>query len=622
MKSVLLIYPSMHYSKEFFLMEMPPLGLEFLAAYIEGKARVEIMDLRFDKDIPDRIQKLKPDIIGINFQNAVRSGDAYKVGEICRNHADATMIAGGLHATTCPKEVLASPNFDIVVRGEAEQQLLDIVKGIPLQDILGISYKDGKQLIHNEDRPLMQDLDELPHPARHLRSPNTNYSIFNRKIKADLLATSRGCRGNCTFCSPATFYQGQWRGHSPEWVIEDLKQIQSKFVLLSDDDFMADLDRTEQICDLITKEGLEKTFYVQSRMLVGHMDLKRKLAKAGFYYITFGLETPKKENLAKYKKGMAASQAKQVIKEWYDAGIQFVNTSLVFGDPDDSEEDLLRIGDFAREVDSGFADMIWMTPYPATPLTADLEKEGLILSKDWSQYTQGILLVRSKKVPEDRLKELRQLAWFRYFTPRKIARFIRFSQWMARKYGVSSMEGLTWMVFYRPILFGDVYETDPKGMKRIRRLGLRTYFKEYLNSFSSQERDMTEDLNKILQITDFGGLLSLLKDQVIQLTVYSKKYPLTNVLIEIGENSIKKCIVNPERVETTNQFDVDLKDLIDLLTHESGDEQKNLVYTIGMINGMLIKNLMKHSYSKEIKSLIDAMIESKFWKDFDLKYDF
>jgi len=619
MKRVLFIYPSMHYSKEFFSMEMPPLGLEFLASYIQDSAEVKIMDLRYDKDLSGWIEEFKPDIIGINFQNAVRSSDAYSAGEACRKLSDGLLIAGGLHATTCPDEVLISPHFDVVIRGEGEQQMLDLVKDLPFEDILGISYNDVKRIIHhNEDRPLIQDLDTLPHPARHLRSPNTNYSWFNGKIKGDLLSTSRGCKGKCTFCSPATFYHGRWRAHSPEWVIEDLKQIKSKFVLLSDDDFMADLERTEKICDLIIEEGLDKIFHVQSRMLVGHIPLKEKLAKAGFYYMTFGLESPKKEHLAKYKKGLPSNKAKQVIKEWYDAGIQFVNTSLVFGDPDDSEEDLLKIGDFAREVDTGFADMIWMTPYPKTSLTADLEKEGLILSKDWSLYTQGILLVKSKKISENRLKELRQLAWFRYFTPRKFARLIKFSQWMTKQYNVGSIEGLKWIVSYRPILFGDVYETDPKDMKKIRKLGLRTYFTEYLNSFSNYERDVTKDINEILKLTDFGGLLSLLKDQSIQVTINNKKSPLTNLQIELDKNEIKSCIMNPDKKNIKNQFDIELKDVIEMMTFESGDEQKNLVYIVGIVNGIVIKNLMTYSYSNELKNVIELMIESKFWKDFEI----
>ncbi len=602
-------------------MEMPPLGLEFLASYIQDFAEVRIMDLRYDKDISGWINDFKPDIIGINFQNAVKSGDAYTTGEFCRNLSNAVMLAGGLHATICPDEILASNNFDIVVRGEGEIQMLDIVKGIPNDKILGISYKDEENVIHhNEESPLIQDLDQLPHPARHLRSPNTNYSIYNGKVKADLLCTSRGCKGNCTFCSPATYYRGRWRGHSPDWVLEDIKQIKSKFVFLSDDDFLADLNRTEEICDLIIEEGIEKNYHVQTRMLVGHIDLKKKLAKAGFNYITFGIETPKKELLKKYRKGIDPSKIKNVIKEWYDAGVKFVTTSMVYGDPDDTESDLLNIGEFAREIDAGFADMIWMTPYPKLPLRAELENEGLIISNDWSKYTQGILLVRSKKVNEKRLKELRQLAWFKFFTPRKFIRLIRFYQWSANEYNIKPFENLEGTILFRSILFGDIYESDLSlGMKKIRKLGLDTYFKEYINTFPEYERDMTAEINEIVKFTNLSNFLELLENEIIQVTIYHKNIPLTNLMIEVGENKIERCIVDDNMVTTPNQIDIQINDLSEILTYESGNDTKNLIYILGLISGIFTKNLLKHSYSSQIKNLINFLIDSKVWKNFDIK---
>lgn len=589
---ILFIYCMQPYGREFFSGKLPPLGLEYIAAYIGDKADIKIVDLRFRSDLERIVREYKPEIIGINIKNCVRSSDAYQVARKCRTLSNALLVAGGIHATTCPNEVLAN-SFNVVVRGEGEKTMGEIAVGKPLKDILGISYKNGK-IIHNPDRTLV-DLDNLPLPARHLRDPKANYSIFSGKIKADIISTSRGCVGDCPFCSPAVYYRGRRRQHSVEYVIGDLKRIDRncRFILLSDDDFATDLRRVEEICEKIIKEGIEKNFHVQLRMLPGHKKLKKLMVKAGFKYVTFGVETAFQERIKDYKKSINLKLVKECIKEWYDVGAKFVNTSFVFGDPRDDERSLLAMGDFAREIDSSFADLIWLTPYPGTPLREEFEKNKLILTNDWRKYTQGIQLVKHPSINEERMQELRQEAWFRFFSPRKWGRFLIFGAWITKSFSFPrfSLDVILSMLNYRNVIFGDIYESESID----RRKAFMKYLRS-LGSFSPYERNLTKGVNQAIKELNLR-LPYILNNRTFQTSILDNKKTLSNLILEFRNGKAKRCLVTLKKEKNSGiQFYIQAGDIADLLLSEPKKSNAIQFFNFAInLTKILAKNVLQRS---------------------------
>jgi radical SAM superfamily enzyme YgiQ (UPF0313 family) len=122
--------------------------------------------------------------------------------------------------------ILQQGYCDIIVRGEPEYTTLETIQNLSnLNGVLGVSYiKDG-QIIKNPDRPLIEDLDALPFPARDLVD-NYKYHIvlFPNKPIAMVL-TSRGCPFECTFCATHLFYKRSRNVRSPENVVQEVEEI-------------------------------------------------------------------------------------------------------------------------------------------------------------------------------------------------------------------------------------------------------------------------------------------------------------------------------------------------------------------------------------------------------------
>lgn len=566
---VLLIYPHLH-NKEFMYARIPPLGLEYIAAYILDSAQVRILDYRFEKNVRRVIGEYEPDIVGISVLNCVRAHDAYRVAAMCRKAGAGMIVAGGLHATICPEEALEK-GFDAVVRGEGETTFAEIVKKGCFRGVKGITYKNRGAIIRGRDAPLVENIDELPLPARRLRSPKTDYSFNRGMMKADVLSTSRGCTGACDFCSPAVFYRGRWRALSPERVMEDLRAIEAKWILLSDDHFMGDPDRIERLCDLIVSEGVRKEFSFQTRMVPGREKLKRKMAEAGFRAISFGVEGTSQDRVARYGKNMSVGEIKKYIRGWREAGAIFINGSFVFAHPDDSKEELLSFGDFARELDLDYADFIFLTPYPGTKVFDEYERAGRILHKDWRKYTQGTLLVKHPELNDPEMRTVKRLAFMRFMSPRKISRMLRFIAEYASPDGenekplTAALKALRAGFLNRHLLFGNHYEASAfhnlpeyEGEEISRKEMLRVYFGEQMEKFPAHELEVTEGMDVLLRSFAPERALKLMRRLDATIIIKDKRKTLTRLIVKIRNGRVVSAAFNARPADSGLRIPFDI----------------------------------------------------------------
>lgn len=569
---VLLVYPHLH-KKEFLHARLPPLGLEYVAAYIRDFAEVRILDCRFEKNVERAIREFEPAVIGISVLNCVRAHDSYRVASVCAEASDAMIVGGGLHATLCPEEVL-DRGFDVVVRGEGEVTFGELIKSDNLKGIKGISYKSGSRIVRNPDAPLVENPDELPPPARDLRSAKTDYSFNHGLMKGDMLSTSRGCTGDCDFCAPAVYYRGRWRAHSPEYVMKDLRGIEAPWVVLTDDHFMGDLDRVERLCDMLIGEGIEKDFVIQTRMVPEKNGLKKKMVEAGFRAVTFGVEGISQEKVDRYGKGMSVELIKEFVREWRDAGAEFINGSFVFAHPDDSREDLLGFGDFARDLDLDFADLIFLTPYPGTKIHEEYEAEGKILTTDWRKYTQGTLLVEHPTLNDVEMRNTKRLAFLRFMSPLKVSRMMSLvGNYFARYREDESafliaLKGAYIGYLNRHLMFGNHYEASafeglPEyGEKEMsKKEMLITYFRDHINEFSERERDMTEGLNGLLRSAVSKPMLKLAKGLNLSVVFKDGRRTLTHLKIRMGNGEVKSAIFDKDEAVSLLRVSVDINDV-------------------------------------------------------------
>lgn len=247
-----------------------PLGLTYLAAVLAEKGHeVEILDMLITKfsipKVKEKIQEFKPDICGagpvtMNYPTALR------VIEVCKK-LGATTIMGGCHVTFYDRKALEeAPYLDTVVRGEGEHTLLDIVEGKDLCDIDGVTYREDGEIIRNPDRNLIEKLDELPFPARHL-VPISKYRAF--KSGCDMI-TGRGCPYNCTFCVGHKMVGRKPRFRDIKLCVDEIEKIVYDYgfkkVNIVDDLLTINHKRVFAFCDEFLDRGIKVGWTAFSRV--------------------------------------------------------------------------------------------------------------------------------------------------------------------------------------------------------------------------------------------------------------------------------------------------------------------------------------------------------------------
>jgi len=411
-----------------------PLGLGHLAAYLESKgieARTidsQISDLT-EETLGKEIQEFSPNIVGITCTTALASA-AHEVARWTKNISkDIKVVMGGVHPTVLPEETLEDNNVDVVVRGEGEITLFELVRAFEtrrnLRNVLGISFKSGGEIVHNENRPFIKDLDSLPLVDDH---------ILPRNLYGDYcVLTARGCPFHCIFCSSRTLWGTRYRVRSPENVFVEIDSIVNKYnpkeIGFIDESFVITKGRTEKICDMFIERGYHKklTWMCSSRADLVDEPLLEKMREAGCSTISFGIETASQRLLGILKKGTSLEINERAVRMAKKAGISNVRGTFILGIPTETREESLATIKYAKKLPLDSAKFSIATPYPGTELYRIALSEGMDVPKDWSKLHQGVGFSEYDPVwiPKGRdakeLKKLQRRAHLEfYLSPRRI----------------------------------------------------------------------------------------------------------------------------------------------------------------------------------------------------------
>ena len=375
----------------------PPLGLAYLASIAREKGfDVKIVDsivenLTFE-DVEKIINQYSPDIVGITSTTSMIP-DAYRVAKIAKDISkDIVTIIGGPHVTFVPELTLnESPDLDYVVKGEGEisfSHLLDVINGkMQHKDVLGITYRKDGSVIDNPPQPLIKDVDAIPEPSWDLL-PMEKYEIDN--IQFGTIMTSRGCPYNCIFCSSSLQFGKQWRGHSVDRVIDELKTLRYKYnkreIEFLDDTFTLNMKRALELTDRIVKEGLDIRWSASARVNLFNDEIAKNMKKAGAHTVYFGIESGSQKILDFIGKGITLSLAKISVRKANEAGLNTLG-SFIIGFPEDTIKDIKTTIKFSKKVGVTVAQFTIATPYPGTRLWNYVVEKKLLLTMNWRKFT-------------------------------------------------------------------------------------------------------------------------------------------------------------------------------------------------------------------------------------------
>ncbi|UCC89715.1 MAG: radical SAM protein [Anaerolineales bacterium] len=414
------------------------MGLGYLAgALLAHGYQVDLWDAAVEEDLEsfdERLARDLYDIVGISAPTPLIVS-AWEAAESAKKQG-ATTIFGGPHLTLMPHESMQKPQVDLVVRGEAEQTIIEIMHALERDrgtlgsrdkdtgkqgralsdsqpvtprlfdpnagwgDILGLSWRDLQGKIHhNPDRPLADDLDAIPFPAHHLfkieRYTNLNPLTdgLDPKARAYTIVTSRGCPYKCTYCSkPIT--GDTWRGRSVDnviaewrWLVEELGATE---IGVTDDIWNLDRTRAKDLCRALIDNRLNHVPWVTIHgMKVNNTDqeLFDLMKAAGCKRVGFGVENGDDWMLRHViKKGQTVDMARQAFGWAKKAKLQTMGF-FIFGMPGETEESMEKTIQLALELDPDLAHFLMAAPFPGTEMWEILEKHGQVFSHnmDWSQ---------------------------------------------------------------------------------------------------------------------------------------------------------------------------------------------------------------------------------------------
>ena len=359
-KHALFLYPYIESSATSVMKLFPPTGLEYVATSAQGLAdKVTLLDLRYEEELSDTDRLLdfisrEIDIICVSI------GWDRQFDEVCgilrRMPDNIPLVVGGYKATEKVEELFVlCPNIDIIVRGEGEETIKEILQGHPFKDIAGISYRENGVVAHNKQRPL-PSVDTLPFPDRSLRRDTYRLTLNGINITGmtfDSVLSARGCPFNCKFCTFSLNPLGQRRFYAArnlDNVIKEIEGIDATGILFSDDNLFAEPKRSEKLCDMIIERKLNKRFIAQARIDISeHPHLLEKMVKAGFKALLIGIESPHDWILKQLNKGFDSAQVRKAFKVLNKYPIYY-SGYFIYGNIGETEEEMLYISDFAKEI--------------------------------------------------------------------------------------------------------------------------------------------------------------------------------------------------------------------------------------------------------------------------------
>ncbi|MFW9810371.1 MAG: B12-binding domain-containing radical SAM protein [Candidatus Thorarchaeota archaeon] len=366
---VLLVFPYFNEENDKSIFRYPPLGLGYLASVLREKdISVKILDGTFSsrEQAISAIHRLKPRILGI-YSMVTINHHAISIARECRMDVEL-IVAGGPLPSLVPEEFLDV--FDLVVMHEGEQTFLELVmKHLAeesWQGIKGISYKsETGRYTTNGSRPLEENLDSLPFPARDM-FPNKSYKKYWTKYhgySATSQITTRGCPYLCDFCSNPVFGRS-YRERSAKNVVAEMSEISSlgyDRIFFTDDCFTQNPKRVDDICDILTKESIDIEWMCLSRADTLSKSMARNMKDAGCVRIFFGIESGNQRMLKVMNKRIVLGDVVRAVKVANGAGIE-TGGFFILGYPGETNESLLDTLQFSSRIPLDY--LSYSFPYP------------------------------------------------------------------------------------------------------------------------------------------------------------------------------------------------------------------------------------------------------------------
>lgn len=355
------------------------------------------------------LAKERPDILGLSVFTFNRH-EAMRVASMARAlNPRCLIVAGGPHATHLSRHMLEHyPALDLIVRGEGEETMLAIVRAVErgaiarpdrgaaaagcaelapdsgseaLRSIPGLTFREGPRLIDTPDRPVIVDLDTLPHPSADPRILGVD-----PRSQFEFIITSRGCPAACTFCSSPEFWGRGLRFRSAGNMLEEVKLLRERhgvvYVSIRDDTFTVSKKRVIDFCRALIDSGTDLLWDCQSRVNIVDEERLTWMRRAGCTHIQYGVESGSPRMLARLNKGISLGEIRAAAAATRRVGLG-LSIYLITGIDSETDDDLASTVRLIEEIRPHDGLVSPLTIYPGTGLYEEARRRFGLTDDYW-----------------------------------------------------------------------------------------------------------------------------------------------------------------------------------------------------------------------------------------------
>ena len=400
----------------------PPLGILYLASVLEQEGiEVSVLDQpAMGYSVSETVKWIEnkdPDVVGISALASSGHIAGLISREIKEKNPDIVTLIGNHYATYYAERILRTyPSIDIVVRGEAEETIVDLAKhlnsGDDLTQVNGIAFRKEGKIILTPERSLLKNLDSLPFPNRKLLSAEYHCRIANVNTspkKFTSIISSRGCNYSCRFCNCAAIARNSWRARSPINTLEELRNLESegyKQLLFVDDNFTLNPKRVIELCRGIRKEKLDIEWIAEGRVDVRSQEMFSEMVAAGLRVMYFGIENANQRLLDYYDKKTTPENSEKAVRAARKAGVDIIVGSFVIGASDETREEIKNTIDFAKRIPIDIPQFNILCAYPGSEIWNESVENGLVDEDKYWETGVNLSNVAPNAVPFEEIRRM------------------------------------------------------------------------------------------------------------------------------------------------------------------------------------------------------------------------
>lgn len=377
----------------------PPLGILYIAAVLEKHhIPVKVVDSYAEHYTLQQTVKetlsFNPDVVGIYattpiFGNALKIANALK-----KANPKITIVMGGPHITATAELTLKKhKSVDICVRNEAEYTILELCQGKPLTSILGITYrKKNGEIAANPPRPLIENLDEVPYPARHLIDLSKYHHVLFTSYGEPLteMTTARGCPFQCTFCASKITNSVRVRFRSVENVMGEVDELIQKHgirvIEFRDDTLTLNPPRFKHLMSELKKRNISFVGNGKVNMVAKFPEMVKQFKDAGGKLLEFGCESGDQRILDSFLKAQTVEEIRTAFKIVNEVGVDSM-AFFILGSPLETRETARKTINLAKEINPTFVEFFLLNPHPGTKSEEEAKQLSMMTNVNWEEVS-------------------------------------------------------------------------------------------------------------------------------------------------------------------------------------------------------------------------------------------